>query len=103
MDWARLGQAFLQMERDGLRLAREDPRLDRRYFAALEARYTQWLGEMRAAGVVAPGMALLGVLWLGGLACARLPPPRGQTLLALLAVAWLARLVAVAARDVAAA
>ena len=102
MDWGRLGRDWLAMERDALRLLREEPGLNPRYFAALEARYTQWLEEMRAAGVVAPGMALLGVLWLAGLASARLLPARWQALLTLLAAAWLVRLALIAPGDEAA-
>ena len=76
MDWSRCGRAFVQMELDSLRLVRGSwPSFDRQYYEDAERLYRHWLSEMREAGVVSPTGLLMCLIWLYGLAWARLPAP----------------------------
>ena len=76
MDWSRLGRAFVQMQLDSLNLVRtRGPNFDRRYYAEAEQVYQRWLSEMREAGIASPTGLLMCLIWLYGLAWARLPAP----------------------------
>jgi hypothetical protein len=76
MDWSRLGRAFVQMELDSLKLVRGTwPNFDRRYYEEAEQVYLRWLSEMREAGLASPTGLLVCLIWLYGLAWARLPAP----------------------------
>ena len=76
MDWPRVGRAFVEMERDSLKLVRGSwPNFDQRYYEQAEQVYLRWLSEMREAGIASPTGLLLCLVWLYGLAWARVPAP----------------------------
>jgi hypothetical protein len=76
MDWSRIGRGLVQMELDSLKLIRATwPNFDRRYYEEAEQVYGRWLSEMREAGIASPTGLLMCMIWLYGLAWARLPAP----------------------------